>query len=427
MIRIIEDAENQKIRFRPGNADRKDVQEVVSRIIADVKERGDEALRELSLRFDGACPENFELEKDALQKAAESISPVLLDTLKEAAENIRRYHSAQVRKGFVLNGEGTMLMERIVPLERVGVYVPGGTAAYPSSVLMNVIPAVLAGVDEIIMVSPPTCNGSIAPIILAAAYVAGVDRVFQVGGAQAIAALAYGTQSIPAVCKIIGPGNAYVAEAKRQVYGQVGIELIGGPSEILIVADDSNSPEVLAADMLAQAEHDTMASAVLITPCADLAMQTALQIEQQLKTLPREAIARASIDTNGMILLVSTIEQAVDLANEMAPELLGLCIRNPFDYVSRIRKAGSVFLGGSCPEALGDYFSGTNHTLPTGGTARYGSPLSVDDFVKKISFTYYSRDALSQVKDKLVTLAEAEGLEGHARSAKIRFGEMPDR
>ena len=423
MIRIIENAARRQIRFRPGNIGRQDVQESVSGIIADVRARGDEALKELSLRFDGACPEPFELEKSALKAAAESISPVLLRTLEEAAENIRRYHSAQVRKGFVLNGEGTMLMERIVPLERVGVYVPGGTAAYPSSVLMNVIPASLAGVEEIIMVSPPTCNGAIAPIILAAAYVAGVDRVFQVGGAQAIAALAYGTESIPAVCKIIGPGNAYVAEAKRQVYGQVGIELIGGPSEILIIADESNSPEILAADMLAQAEHDMMASAVLITPCRELAEQVAQQIDIQLETLPRKEIARVSIEVNGMILLVDSVEQAVNLANEMAPELLGLCVQNPFDYVSRIRKAGSVFLGGSCPEALGDYFSGTNHTLPTGGTARYGSPLSVDDFVKKISFTYYSRSALEQVKDKLVTLAEAEGLEGHARSAKIRFGE----
>ena len=312
-------------------------------------------------------------------------------------------------------------MERIVPLERVGVYVPGGTAAYPSSVLMNVIPAKLAGVEEIIMASPPTCSGGIAPIILAAAAVAGVDRVFQVGGAQAIAALAYGTESIPAVCKIIGPGNAYVAEAKRQVYGQVGIELIGGPSEILIIADEANSPEILAADMLAQAEHDTMASAVLVTTSQALAQAVAEQIEIQLASLPRREIAAASIRNNGMILLAGSIDEAIALANRMAPELLGLCVQDPFDHISKIRKAGSVFLGGSCPEALGDYFSGTNHTLPTAGTARYGSPLSVDDFVKKISFTYYSREALGKVKDKLITLAEAEGLEGHARSARIRF------
>lgn len=421
MIRIIEDAAKKNIRFRPGNAGRSDVRESVSHIIAEVKDRGDSALREFSERFDGNCPASFEVAKESLADAAEAISPVLLETLREAAANIRRYHSAQVRKGFVLNGEGTMLMERIVPLERVGVYVPGGTAAYPSSVLMNVIPAKIAGVDEIIMVSPPTCNGGISPIILAAAYVAGVDRVFQVGGAQAIAALAYGTESIPAVCKIIGPGNAYVAEAKRQVYGQVGIELIGGPSEILIVADDSNAPEVLAADMLAQAEHDVMASAVLVTTSKPLAEAVAAQIDEQLKTLPRAEIAAASIESNGMILVVDRLEEAITLANEMAPELLGLCVRDPFDYICRIRKAGSVFLGGSCPEALGDYFSGTNHTLPTGGTARYGSPLSVDDFVKKISFTYYSRNALAQVKDRLVLFAEEEGLAGHARSAQIRF------
>jgi histidinol dehydrogenase len=285
---------------------------------------------------------------------------------------------------------------------------------------MNVIPAKIAGVDEVIMVSPPTCNGSISPIILAAAAIAGVDRVFQVGGAQAIAAMAYGTESIPAVCKIIGPGNAYVAEAKRQVYGQVGIELIGGPSEILIVADEANRPEILAADMLAQAEHDTMATAVLITTAEELAEKTAAEIERQLQSLPREEIARASINNNGMILLVDTLEEGISLANRMAPELLGLYVKDPFSYISRIRSAGSVFLGGSCPEALGDYFSGTNHTLPTGGSARYGSPLSVDDFIKKISFTYYSSEALDGVKDALAELARAEGLEGHARSVLIR-------
>lgn len=421
MIRIIENAAKQPILFRPGNAGRTDVQASVSAIISAVREKGDAALREFSTRFDGSCPETLELDPAMLKDAAEKLDPKLLRTLQEAAENIRRYHAAQIRRGFVLKGEGTMLMERIVPLESVGVYVPGGTAPYPSSVLMNVIPASLAGVEEIIMVSPPTCNGSIAPIILAAAYVAGVNRVFQVGGAQAIAALAYGTESIPAVCKIIGPGNAYVAEAKRQVYGQVGIELIGGPSEILIVADEANSPVVLAADMLAQAEHDPMASAVLITPSAELANEVAAEIEVQLTTLPRREIAQASIANNGMILIVDTIDEAISLANRMAPELLGLCVQNAFDYICKIKKAGSVFLGGSCPEALGDYFSGTNHTLPTAGTARYGSPLSVDDFVKKISFTYYSREALYSVKDKLITLAEAEGLEGHARSAKVRF------
>ena len=421
MIRIIDRAASQTAVFRPANVGRTDVQESVSAILAAVRERGDEAVKEFSIRFDGNCPEVLELPPEELEKAAGNISPELLQTLQEAADNIRRYHSAQIRKGFVLNGEGTMLMERIVPLERVGVYVPGGTAAYPSSVLMNVIPAKLAGVEEIIMASPPTCSGGIAPIILAAAAVAGVDRVFQVGGAQAIAALAYGTESIPAVCKIIGPGNAYVAEAKRQVYGQVGIELIGGPSEILIIADEANSPEILAADMLAQAEHDTMASAVLVTTSQALAQAVAEQIEIQLASLPRREIAAASIRNNGMILLAGSIDEAIALANRMAPELLGLCVQDPFDHISKIRKAGSVFLGGSCPEALGDYFSGTNHTLPTAGTARYGSPLSVDDFVKKISFTYYSREALGKVKDKLITLAEAEGLEGHARSARIRF------
>ena len=420
MIPIVRDAARKNIRFRVGNSRREDISRSVDEIITAVREKGDAAVREYSLRFDGACPESFELDGSCLEQAVQSIAPSLLETLKTAAENIRRYHSAQVRRGFALNGEGTLLMERIVPLENVGVYVPGGTAAYPSSVLMNVIPAKIAGVDEVIMASPPTCNGGISPVILAAAYVAGVDRVFQVGGAQAIAAMAYGTESIPAVCKIIGPGNAYVAEAKRQVYGQVGIELIGGPSEILIVADADNRPEVLAADILAQAEHDTMATAVLITTSEELAEKTAAKIERQLETLPREEIARAAIDNNGMILLVDTVQEAIGLANRMAPELLGLYVKDPFSYVSKIRSAGSVFLGGSCPEALGDYLSGTNHTLPTGGTARYGSPLSVDDFIKKISFTYYSPEALGGVKDALAELARAEGLEGHARSVMIR-------
>ena len=420
MIPIVKDAARQNIRFRAGNSRREDIRRSIDKILTAVREKGDLAVREYSQRFDGACPENFELDRKTIEEAMKTVSPSLIETLKKAAENIRRYHSAQVRKGFSLSGDGTLLMERIVPLENVGVYVPGGTAAYPSSVLMNVIPAKIAGVDEVIMASPPTCNGSISPIILAAAAIAGVDRIFQVGGAQAIAAMAYGTESIPAVCKIIGPGNAYVAEAKRQVYGQVGIELIGGPSEILIVADEANRPEILAADMLAQAEHDTMATAVLITTAEELAEKTAAEIERQLQSLPREEIARASINNNGMILLVDTLEEGISLANRMAPELLGLYVKDPFSYISRIRSAGSVFLGGSCPEALGDYFSGTNHTLPTGGSARYGSPLSVDDFIKKISFTYYSSEALDGVKDALAELARAEGLEGHARSVLIR-------
>ena len=420
MIPIIRNAAAKDIRFREGNTKREDIRKSVSEILSAVRENGDCALREYSIKFDGSCPGSLELDKNVLAEAAHSIPSALFDDLSAAAKNIRRYHSAQTRRGFTLNGEGTLLMERIVPLENVGVYVPGGTAAYPSSVLMNVIPAKIAGVDEIIMASPPSYNGTVSPIILAAAYIAGVDRVFQIGGAQAIAAMAYGTESVPAVCKIIGPGNAYVAEAKRQVYGTVGIELIGGPSEILIIADEENSPEVLAADMLAQAEHDEMATAVLITTSEALAEKVAADIELQLETLPRGRIAGASIAHNGQILVVNSLEEAIVLANRMAPELLGLCVKKPFDYISSIRSAGSVFLGGNCPEALGDYYSGTNHTLPTGGTARYGSPLSVDDFIKKISFTYYSADALDAVKDALVNLARAEGLEGHARSVLAR-------
>ncbi|MDO5444629.1 MAG: histidinol dehydrogenase [Eubacteriales bacterium] len=392
----------------------------VSEIIKNVRAHGDAAVREYSIKFDGSCPDTLELPREALAEAVNKVPSELLDVIREASRRIERYHRAQLRQSYEVETDGTILMMKVRPLDTVGAYVPGGTAPYPSTVLMNVVPAKIAGVKEIIMVSPPTCRGEISPVILATAYIAGVDRVFQVGGAQAIAALAYGTESIPKVDKIVGPGNAYVAEAKRQVFGPVGIDLVAGPSEILVISDGTSNPAVVAADMLSQAEHDKLSTAVLITTSEKLAKDTAAEIEKQLSVLPREAIARVSIENNGLILITDSIEDAIDLANEVAPEHLELCVDNPFDYVSLIKNAGSVFLGKYCPEALGDYFSGTNHTLPTGGTANYGSPLSVDDFIKKTSFTYYTAAALNTVKDSIALFARQEELEGHARSVLSR-------
>ena len=330
-----------------------------------------------------------------------------------------------MRNSFVLSEQdGVVVGQKITPIEKVGLYVPGGTAAYPSTVLMDSIPAKIAGCREIVMVTPPGKDGKVAPVILAAAKIAGVDRIFKVGGAQAIAALAYGTESIPCVDKIVGPGNAYVAEAKKQVFGKVSIDMIAGPSEILIVADGTCQPENIAADLLSQAEHDKMASAVLVTDSMELALRVRDQLEVQIPLLPRQEIARASIDRNGKIIVAKdNLLLAIDIANEIAPEHLELCVDNPFDYLDRIRNAGSVFMGKYCPEALGDYFAGPNHTLPTGGTARFSSPLSVDDFVKKSQFTYYTRAALERVAGKVAYFAGREGLDAHARSAVIRFEE----
>lgn len=421
MIRIKSAAELDGIgSLRRSSEPDPKITAAVSEIIRNVRANGDKALREYSLRFDGACPECFELPRKALEEALDKVPQELLDVIREAARRIKNYHRAQIKTGYIVETEGTLLMQKVRPLDRVGAYVPGGTAPYPSTVLMNLVPAKLAGVKEIIMVSPPTCNGEISPVILAAAYIAGVDRVFQIGGAQAVAALAYGTESVPRVDKIVGPGNAYVAEAKRQVFGPVGIDLVAGPSEIFVIADGSCKPAVVAADLLSQAEHDVLSTAVLATTSKELAEQVAQELEKQLAVLPREAIARASIENNGLILIADSIEQAIDMANELAPEHLELCVDNPFDYVPLVRNAGSVFLGKYCPEALGDYFAGTNHTLPTGGTANYGSPLSVDDFVKKTSFTYYTADALRGVKDAIALFARQEELEGHARSVLSR-------
>lgn len=399
------------------------VSDVVANIIADVRARGDEALFEYCRKFDHAEPQSLEVPRSELDAAVEQVGPDFMRVLERAADNIRDFHKRQIRQGFVITErEGVVLGQRVLPLARVGLYIPGGTASYPSSVLMNCIPAKLAGVPEIIMTTPAS-GGKLNPATLAAAKVGGVDRVFQIGGAQAVAALAYGAGSVPRVDKIVGPGNAYVAEAKRQVFGQVAIDMIAGPSDILIVASGGGNPRHLAADLLSQAEHDKLASAVLVTDSMELATAVAGEIEIQLASLPREEIARASIENNGKIIVAASLEQALDIANELAPEHLELAVDDPFALLPRVKNAGSVFLGRSCPEALGDYLAGPNHTLPTMGTARFSSPLSVDDFTKKSAFTYYTTDALRAAAPDIAAFARKEGLEAHARSAEIRFEE----
>ena len=399
----------------------KDVSSVVSSIIKDVQEKGDEALREYTKKLDGADIFEIEVSKEEIKAAADSMDIEFMRVLEKAASNIRKYHSKQVRNSFVMTEEnGIVLGQKIVPVSVAGIYVPGGSAAYPSTVLMDTIPAKIAGCGSVIMVSPPGKDGRLNPAVLAAAYVAGVDRVFRVGGAQAIAALAYGTETIPRSDKIVGPGNIYVAEAKKQVSGVVSIDMIAGPSEILIIADGASSAKVVAADMLSQAEHDKNASAVLITDSESLAEEVRAELEVQIPLLPRYEIARASIDTNGKIIVVDSIEKAIEVSDRIAPEHLEVCVDNPFDYLDKIHNAGSVFLGRNCPEALGDYIAGPNHTLPTSGTARFSSPLSVDDFVKKYQFSYYTQSALASVADDVAIFARREGLEAHARSALVR-------
>ena len=399
----------------------KDVSSVVSSIIKDVQEKGDEALREYTKKLDGADIFEIEVSKEEIKAAADSMDIEFMRVLEKAASNIRKYHSKQVRNSFVMTEEnGIVLGQKIVPVSVAGIYVPGGTAAYPSTVLMDTIPAKIAGCGSVIMVSPPGKDGKLNPAVLAAAYVAGVDRVFRVGGAQAIAALAYGTETIPRSDKIVGPGNIYVAEAKKQVSGVVSIDMIAGPSEILIIADGTSNAKVVASDMLSQAEHDKNASAVLITDSESLAEEVRAELEVQIPLLPRYEIARASIDTNGKIIVVDSIEKAIEVSDRIAPEHLEVCVDNPFDYLDKIHNAGSVFLGRNCPEALGDYIAGPNHTLPTSGTARFSSPLSVDDFVKKYQFSYYTQSALASVADDVALFARREGLEAHARSALVR-------
>ena len=372
--------------------------------------------------FDGVDITSVEVGQGAIDEGFRMADPMLVDILYRASERVAAFHQHQVRNSFLVNEEDGILMgQKIIPLERVGLYVPGGTAAYPSSVIMNCIPAKLAGVKEIVMVTPPGKDGKIPPNILAAARICGVNRVFRVGGAQAIAALAYGTESVPRVDKIVGPGNQFVAEAKKQVFGKVGIDMVAGPSEILVIADGKCDPRIVAADLLSQAEHDKNASAVLVTDSEALAVAVQSAIEEQLPKLRREEIARASIDTNGKIIVADNLDTAVEIANEIAPEHLEVCVDQPFDYLDKIKNAGSIFLGRNCPEALGDYFAGPNHTLPTSGTARFSSPLSVDDFVKKTQYTYYTRPALEKAQPTVSIFAKQEGLTAHARSIDIRF------
>ena len=398
------------------------VSDAVRDIIRDVSERGDAALFEYSRRFDHAEISSLEVTPEEIDAAYNRVEPSFIQVLKKAADNIRAFHSMQREDGYTLERpDGSRMGVKVTPIEKVGLCIPGRTAAYPSTVLMTAIPAKLAGCAEIVMVSPPGADGNQSDAILAAARIAGVDRVFRTGGAQGVAALAYGTETIPKVDKIVGPGSAYVAEAKRQVFGRVDIDMIAGPSEILIVADDTCDPVLAAADLLSQAEHDVLASAVLITNSESFALSVQKEIEAQLSVLPRESIARRSIEDNGKILITNDLPSAVKAANEIAPEHLELCVDDPMQYLDLIVNAGSVFLGKYCPEALGDYLAGPNHTLPTSGAARFSSPLGVSDFVKKTQFTFFTPEALKGVKDDIALFARKEGLEAHARSALLRF------
>ena len=401
-----------------------DVEAVVDGIIADVRRRGDEALRDYARRFDRAELDSLLVSREELEEAFAAVGEEFLTTLRMAADNIRHFHEQQVHRDFMVNDTpGVVLGQKYTPIQRAGVYVPGGTAAYPSTVLMDVIPAKVAGVGEIVMTTPAGPDGRVNPNILAAAAVAGIDRIVKSGGAQAVAALAYGTESVPAVDKIVGPGNIYVATAKRKVFGKVGIDMIAGPSEILVLADGGCNPAWVAADLLSQAEHDRLATAVLVTDSPELARAVQAELEVQIPALPRAAIARESIDTNGKIVVTDDLDKAIEAANLIAPEHLEVCVADPFAVLGRIRNAGSIFLGRHVPEALGDYFAGPNHTLPTSGTARFSSPLGVDDFVKKSSFIYYTPEALGRVKDRIADFAEREGLHAHARSVTIRYEE----
>ena len=399
-----------------------DVNETVESVLKDVKARGDKALIEYTEKFDGVKLENLEVTQEEIQKAFDTIDKELMEVIQYSHDNIKKFHEKQVRNDFLIRQENGVILGQVVnPIEKVGLYVPGGTAAYPSTVLMNAVPAKIAGCDEIIMVTPPTADGTILSSILVAAKISGVDRIFKVGGAQSIAALSYGTETIPKVYKIGGPGNIYVAMAKKMVYGEVSIDMIAGPSEVLIIADESADPVHTVADLLSQAEHDKLAACILVTTSEKLANEVAKELEKQLKELPREEIARASIETQGRIVIVDNMDDAVFVSNYVAPEHLELAVDNPFELLPRIKNAGSIFMGHNTPEPIGDYLAGPNHTLPTSGTAKFSSPLSVDDFVKKSSFIYYSKQGLEEVKDKVIKFAENEGLTAHARSVSKRF------
>ena len=424
MIKTIEYSENLNLEKELARSQFSydDVNETVENILKDVKKRGDKALFEYTKKFDKVDLKTLEVSEEEIQKAFDTIDKELLEVIKYSHDNIKLFHEKQVRNNFIVKKEnGVSLGQIINPIEKVGLYVPGGTAAYPSTVLMNAVPAKIAGCKEIIMVTPSTSDGTILPSLLVAAKIAGVDRIFKVGGAQSIAALSYGTESIPKVYKIVGPGNIYVAMAKKMVYGEVSIDMIAGPSEVLIIADDSANPVHVAADLLSQAEHDKLAASILVTNSKELAKNVAEQLEIQLKELEREEIARVSIETQGRIIVTKTIDEAIKISNEIAPEHLELAVSNPFELLTKIKNAGSIFMGHNTPEPLGDYLAGPNHTLPTSGTAKFSSPLSVDDFIKKSSFIYYSKEGLEEVKDKVIKFAESEGLTAHARSVSKRF------
>ncbi len=421
MIKILKVGEVKNSEIFARTVPAMNVEGIVSDIIKNVREKGDKALFEYCEKFDKAKLTTLLVSPEEIDEAVSLVEPKFLEILEKAARNIRKFHEKQVRNSFIINDEdGIVTGQKVIPVDRAGLYVPGGTAAYPSTVLMDSIPAKIAGVREVVMVTPPNSEGKVNPVILAAAKIAGIDKIFKIGGAQAVAALAYGTESVPKVDKIVGPGNAFVAEAKKQVFGQVSIDMIAGPSEILIVADQKTNPSFAAADLLSQAEHDKMASAVLVTDSVELANAVSIELEKQIPQLLRAEIARESIDNNGKIIVANNLNEAIDIANEIAPEHLELCVDNPFDYLDKIRHAGSIFMGRNCPEALGDYYSGSNHTLPTSGTAKFSSPLSVDDFVKKTQYTYYTYEALEKVAHDVAFFAEKEGLTAHAKSAVIR-------
>lgn len=422
MIKIIKDSLEKREEIFSVSVEKPDVAEIVSGIIERVKTQGDAALFDFTEKFDKVKLTSLKVSEEEIQEAVQSVEPEFIEILKKAAANIRLFHEQQKRDGFEIKKDnGVVVGQKVIPVDCAGIYVPGGTAAYPSTVLMDAIPAVVAGVQRVVMVTPPQKNGKVNPAILASAYVAGVTEIYKVGGAQAVAALAYGTESVPKTDKIVGPGNAFVAEAKRQVFGLVSIDMIAGPSEIMIVADGANRAKDVAADLLSQAEHDKMASAVLATDSLEFANEVAKEIERQIPLLERAEIARASIDDYGKIIVTESIDQAIEIANGIAPEHLELCLDKPFDYLEKIRHAGSVFLGRYCPEAIGDYYAGTNHTLPTSGTARFSSPLSVDDFVKKTQYIYYEKQSLAEVAKEVEYFAKKEGLTAHAKSAVIRF------
>ncbi len=398
------------------------VEDIVRDILNDVYKNGDKALYYYAEKFDKCKLDSLLVTNEEFEEAFSQVDKKFIKILKKASKNITAFHSKQVRKGFEIKKKnGIIIGQKITPIEKVGLYVPGGTAVYPSTVLMDSIPAKIAGCSEISITTPPNSQGKINPNILVAAKIAGVDKVYKVGGAQAIGALAFGTETISKVDKIVGPGNAFVAEAKRQVFGKVNIDMIAGPSEILIIADKKSNPKHIASDLLSQAEHDKMACAVLVTDCYDLAVAVQKEIEKQIATLKRSEIARVSIDTNGKIIVAKNLEEVIKVSNIIAPEHLELMVDNPFDYLDKITNAGSIFMGRYCPEALGDYYAGPNHTLPTSGTARFSSPLSVDDFIKKTQYTYYTQDALKGVYKDVVYFANKEGLEAHGNSAKVRF------